>query len=201
MGLIQCPDCGKGVSEIAEQCPNCGRPIANITPGFSANGKQSNSVNIFSTDLKNVPGLLFVGLVAAIFFGIWTSSVAPKETQVYSPVPRKAAKTENTTSKRPEITSKINITTIKWYEDGNLHQKTLKEWSQATQANKMATCADFAVSHPRIKSIVTSKNSLDAAKPYAIQLVTAIDEVAKDKRLGRQKVSEIAAASMVLMKW
>lgn len=90
MGLIQCPDCGKGVSEIAEQCPNCGRPIANITPSFSINGEQSNSTNIFSTDLKNIPSLLFIGLIAAIFFGIWSSSVASKETQVYSRDPRKA---------------------------------------------------------------------------------------------------------------
>jgi len=28
MGLINCPDCGKEVSERAPECPNCGAPIA-----------------------------------------------------------------------------------------------------------------------------------------------------------------------------
>jgi len=26
--LIQCPDCGKEVSDAAPACPNCGRPIS-----------------------------------------------------------------------------------------------------------------------------------------------------------------------------
>ncbi len=27
MPLINCPDCGKEISDIAPACPNCGRPI------------------------------------------------------------------------------------------------------------------------------------------------------------------------------
>lgn len=32
MGLIYCPDCGKGISESAFQCPNCAYPL-NILRG------------------------------------------------------------------------------------------------------------------------------------------------------------------------
>jgi predicted amidophosphoribosyltransferase len=28
MALIQCPECGKSVSDLAPACPNCGVPIA-----------------------------------------------------------------------------------------------------------------------------------------------------------------------------
>ena len=31
-----------------------------------------------------------------------------------------------------------------WYEGGNLHQATLREWCAATDANRLATAADFA---------------------------------------------------------
>lgn len=27
MALIECPDCGKNVSTLAQSCPNCGRPV------------------------------------------------------------------------------------------------------------------------------------------------------------------------------
>ncbi len=29
MPLIQCPDCGRDVSDSAPSCPGCGKPIAN----------------------------------------------------------------------------------------------------------------------------------------------------------------------------
>lgn len=31
MALIDCPDCGKAISDQAPACPNCGRPIAHQT--------------------------------------------------------------------------------------------------------------------------------------------------------------------------
>lgn len=35
MSLIQCPDCGKGVSDLASACVNCGRPMS-CSPHSSA---------------------------------------------------------------------------------------------------------------------------------------------------------------------
>ena len=31
MALIQCPECGKKVSDKAKECPECGHPIAEVT--------------------------------------------------------------------------------------------------------------------------------------------------------------------------
>ena len=32
MPLIQCPDCGRDVSTLAQACPNCGRPVEQPAP-------------------------------------------------------------------------------------------------------------------------------------------------------------------------
>ena len=36
MALIQCPDCGKEISDLAEMCINCGRPIKQKQQDFHA---------------------------------------------------------------------------------------------------------------------------------------------------------------------
>lgn len=47
MALIQCPDCGKEVSDSARQCPNCGYPLKSISKTISTNRKFiSNAVTI-----------------------------------------------------------------------------------------------------------------------------------------------------------
>lgn len=33
MAIINCPECGKTVSDKAAACPNCGCPIENLSPG------------------------------------------------------------------------------------------------------------------------------------------------------------------------
>lgn len=65
----------------------------------------------------------------------------------------------------------------------------------------IATCADFAAAHPNIKKILEKSDSMETLLPYAMQLVTGIDEVVKEKKIGSQKVSETAAILMVLLKW
>lgn len=52
MALIQCPECGKSISDAAEACPNCGYPIAEVrkqeaerekTPQAKEDSKQKNA--------------------------------------------------------------------------------------------------------------------------------------------------------------
>lgn len=43
MALINCPDCGKKVSDQAPTCPNCGRPLEEVsqsTPNVKAEGQK-----------------------------------------------------------------------------------------------------------------------------------------------------------------
>lgn len=58
MPLIQCPDCGREVSDAAPTCPNCGRPLASpktqrVTEGFW--GRSRGCVDF-----------LFIGLLAVV---------------------------------------------------------------------------------------------------------------------------------------
>ncbi len=42
MSLINCPECGKQVSDKARSCPNCGYPIIGNTPSPTVNGNPTN---------------------------------------------------------------------------------------------------------------------------------------------------------------
>lgn len=69
MALIECPECGKKISENAESCPNCGNPMnkkkeidtAKIDAEFDAQKKSSSNIGC-------TKGLLIVG--AVFIFGI-----------------------------------------------------------------------------------------------------------------------------------
>lgn len=203
MGLIQCPDCGKGVSELAEQCPNCGRPISKFSDTKQTDNteeKYPHVKNFLSTDTDSIPGLLLMGLITAIGIGIFTF-FATSEPKKFTVVREQLNQEKKAVDEHAEITGKITVTPIKWYEGGNLHQRTLNEWAQATRENRLATCADFAAAHPNIKKAMARSTSMEALLPYAMQLVSGIDEVAKEKKIGNQKVSETAAALMIILKW
>ena len=46
MALIKCPECGKEISDQAENCPNCGYPIKNqSTNNVNNNQQNSNKLN------------------------------------------------------------------------------------------------------------------------------------------------------------
>lgn len=63
MAAIDCPDCGKQVSEIADACPNCGRP----EPGKTKEQIESDSSSAAF-------GLLWLGhaiLVGYVKGGFW----------------------------------------------------------------------------------------------------------------------------------
>jgi len=88
----------------------------------------------------------------------------------------------------------------KWYEGGTLHRKTISDWKKAENRDKLATCADFIAS---IKDKLNlSITSVDSIKPYAEDLVICIDIAVKDiDTMDNDKVTEVAALSMVLMGW
>lgn len=89
----------------------------------------------------------------------------------------------------------------KWYENGNLHKKTIADWKNATDSNKLATSADMALASPKIKALVKKSGNVDTLKPYAFGLKTCIDKATVDKKTNKMKVTEVAAACIILMKW
>lgn len=85
MPLIQCPDCGKKVSNAAPACPHCGRPLA-IQQQF-AKKKDRKCRHCGSDQVGKVRGLqgfkeiiifliLFLcGIIPGIIYYIWIESV------------------------------------------------------------------------------------------------------------------------------
>lgn len=70
MALIQCPDCGRQVSDGAPSCPGCGRPIATQGPqvALTTQGKTGKFLDPLS-NARSCLGclavlMLLVGLAA-----------------------------------------------------------------------------------------------------------------------------------------
>lgn len=89
----------------------------------------------------------------------------------------------------------------RWYQNGTLHSASIAEWNSSTYANKLATAADWAVSRPQIKAKVENGGSIDILRPFAVELVTCVNEAATGKGYSSMSVSELAAGCMVLMGW
>lgn len=93
MALINCPECGKQVSDVASSCPNCGYPISKKTNNTisSVTKNPTNTVNTnnrynSSSGNKSVgiflACLIFFGLICFIFFCIGGSNKKPSETSL-----------------------------------------------------------------------------------------------------------------------
>ena len=74
---------------------------------------------------------------------------------------------ESTTSSQSN-----NATGLEWYEGGTLHDSSISEWRNATERNKLATCADW---------IAKIDNTISMEELYirANSLVICIDEATK----------------------
>jgi hypothetical protein len=100
-----------------------------------------------------------------------------------------------------------------WYQGGTLHNKTVREWRAANDADKLATCADFVAriwDGKKFKpSIQQGLHTPEDMKPYAIELVSFInayvrehpDDLALKIDKSNEPITEIAALGMVGMGW
>lgn len=86
---------------------------------------------------------------------------------------------------------------IEWTKGGQLHKATAMEWRRATEANKLATCADFCAN---IKVAKGEKyQSLTEMKNDATIMMTCIDEALKGNVVSDQeKVSDLAVTCKAL---
>lgn len=87
-----------------------------------------------------------------------------------------------------------------WYADGSLHSANGRQWKAASQANQLATSADFAavtLGDKKVKAL----GSMSRLKPYAAEMDTCIDEAVSGSSGDSVKVSEVAAVCAILMGW
>ncbi|MBN1841245.1 MAG: hypothetical protein JW883_03055 [Deltaproteobacteria bacterium] len=88
-----------------------------------------------------------------------------------------------------------------WYENGTLHSASVAEWNAATYSNRLATAADMALSRPQIKAKVKNSGSIDTLRPFAIELLSCVNEAAAGPGYGSMRMAELAASCMILMGW
>lgn len=85
MPLLECPDCGKMVSDQAEACPSCGRPVSvKAYPQAEAGMSTPASAPQGSPILKVVGALLFLGGIAfaIYYFAYFDPSVPVPTTEI-----------------------------------------------------------------------------------------------------------------------
>ncbi len=86
----------------------------------------------------------------------------------------------------------------KWYEGGTLHKDKIREYWSATEANRLATCADFATH--TLKGKVNASNWEAKVKERAIAIKTCIKEATEGLPQAQDlKVAEVAASCTVLL--
>ena|SRR6056297_2240789 len=100
-----------------------------------------------------------------------------------------------------------------WYEGGTLNDASALQWQDASYSNKLATCADFVATMDSdgqfVASVDNDINTVEDIRPYAEELVTAIDEAFAEEddpernrqMYANQSVAETAVILMQLMGW
>jgi hypothetical protein len=98
---------------------------------------------------------------------------------------------------------------VKWYNGGTLHKAGALEWQNSSYPNKLATCADFITKLHQdgaLTDSVSSKiNSVDDIRPFAEELVKALDEAFKkssnsDKNRRLYANQTVAGTALILLK-
>jgi hypothetical protein len=86
-----------------------------------------------------------------------------------------------------------------WYVGGTLHKATVSEWKNATERNKLATCADIVASIKKFHND-SYNGDVTSMKRDAIQMMNCIDETVKGNvaENANMKINEIAAACSIL---
>jgi hypothetical protein len=105
-----------------------------------------------------------------------------------------------TCSNSGDTTIKTQSQVEEWYLGGTLHQASVYEWKNATEKNKLATCADFVASVKKTKN-ESYNGDLVSMKKDATQMMNCINEavLGNEAESANLKINEIAATCAILM--
>lgn len=82
-----------------------------------------------------------------------------------------------------------------WFSGGTLHKSTIKQWRNATYANRLATSADYVVGYLNI----TNFSDMTKIKQQATDLESCISKASEGGSADDEKVATIGAMCMVLL--
>lgn len=94
-------------------------------------------------------------------------------------------------------TSSSSSYSKQWFKGGNLHKATVAQWKGATHQNKLATAADWLAS-TIWEGYLISPDDFNKMKVKAQMLVNAVDGVVTVKKTDYLKVTELAAAIIIM---
>ena len=84
MGLVNCGECGKEVSNKARLCPHCGIPFSNSAPlaggAAAARAKAPNRTRVLA--------LVLIAVLVAVAPGAWRATEAARQSAGLAPAPR-----------------------------------------------------------------------------------------------------------------
>ena len=98
----------------------------------------------------------------------------------------------------------------KWYEGGNLHNATVKQWRLASQQNKLATCADFimngitkGVLNFTLQQVYSDFEGVmkQRAQELLLCINAYVDGSDRSSAVENQKVAEVAALACIMLGW
>ena len=80
-----------------------------------------------------------------------------------------------------------------WYEGGTLHESKISEWKNATEKNKLATCADFM-------AVRDNTVSMETLKRRSMDLKNCINEATRGlESTNKESVTSMAALCVITM--
>ncbi len=167
MSLEICPECFKQISSTARFCPYCGYTRQSLIPG------KRNKI-------------LTIGLSLTVIFLFIVFSISWKGCKAWMDINYSAKKGISDEHIDSNMRNDGSLIFDEWYKGGILQSASVKYWRNATDENKLATCAEFL-------AIDSNSLSLNEQKKRAHKLLKCIDKAVKDYSIKEDVlVSEIA---------
>ncbi len=184
MALIQCPECGKEISDKASTCPNCGCPIKVDASNVISSTENTNSINnnqISTANPKNkLPIIVICALIAVALLVVLVIKIIPKKDNVEEVV------TEATTEDNSQEVYDEAIKLIETgdYEGAKAKFETIKDYKdvstildQIPWETRTFTCIE------KLKDMLKSPDSL---KIYDVVIFSK--EQKEDAKLDQDKI-------------
>jgi hypothetical protein len=194
MSILLCPKCKQSIVAEGDACPECGLVLsADLIEALHSyhDARPPNHLPLI------MGGIAF--LVLGVVVGTGAKRNSPARSTSSSPSPAHASYSAGPSTTSYRRSSFRTITP--WYEGGSLHNATVSEWQRASDANKVATAADWLAA-TKWDGHLTSHAAMDRMHGKARQLADAVDGATVDLTSGDLggvlKAKEIAAAIITM---